>query len=336
MEPDKKIVVLTGDRPSGPLHLGHYVGSLANRLVLQETYDQYVMIANVQALTDNYEHPEKVKDNILQVACDYLAVGIDPTKTTIFIQSYIPQIAELTVYYLNLVTVNRLRRNPTVKAEIEQKGLQEHVTAGFLAYPVNQAADITVVKGQVVPVGEDQLPVIEQTNEIVRAFNRIYNTDVLVEAQPMIPKVARLPGIDGKAKMSKSLGNAIYLSDSADVIAKKVMSMYTDPHHLKVSDPGKIEGNTVFAYLDVFDPREAEVAALKEHYQKGGLGDVVLKKRLVDVLENFIGPIRERRLAIEKNPDYVIDVLKEGTARTRAVAEITMRQVYEAMKLDYF
>ena len=332
----KKIVVLTGDRPTGSLHLGHYVGSLANRLVLQETHEQFVMIANVQALTDNFDNPEKVKENIFQVAYDYLAVGIDPEKTTIFIQSSIPQIAELTVYYLNLVTVNRLRRNPTVKAEIEQKGYHEHLTAGFLTYPVNQAADITIVKAQVVPVGEDQLPMIEQTNEIVRSFNRIYKTDVLVEAQPMVPKIARLPGIDGQAKMSKSLGNAIYLSDPADVIAKKVMSMYTDPNHLKVSDPGKVEGNTVFAYLDVFDPNEAEVKALKEHYQRGGLGDVTLKKRLIDVLENFIGPIRQRRMDIEKNKDYVISILKEGNERTLAVARHTMEQVSHAMKIDYF
>ncbi len=336
MESEKKIVVLTGDRPTGPLHLGHYVGSLANRLVLQETHEQFVMIADVQALTDNYENPEKVRENVLQVAYDYLAVGIDPAKTTIFVQSCIPQIADLTIFYLNLVTVNRLKRNPTVKAEIEQKGYQEHVTAGFLTYPVSQAADITIVKAQVVPVGDDQLPMIEQTNEIVRSFNRIYKTDALIEAQALVPKIARLPGIDGQAKMSKSLGNAIYLSDPADVIAKKVMSMYTDPQHLKVSDPGRVEGNTVFAYLDVFDTNEDEVAALKDHYTRGGLGDVILKKRLIDVLENFIGPIRQRRLDIEKNKDYVIDVLKEGNARTLAVAEQTMKQVRQAMRLDYF
>ena len=241
MESDKKIVVLTGDRPTGPLHLGHYVGSLANRLVLQNTHQQYVMIADVQALTDNYEHPQRVRDNIFNVACDYLAVGIDPTKTTIFIQSLIPQIAELTIFYMNLVTVNRLRRNPTVKAEIEQKNFQEHLTAGFLTYPISQAADITIVKAQVVPVGDDQLPMIEQTNEIVRSFNRIYKTDLLVEAQPLVPKFARLPGIDGQAKMSKSLGNAIYLSDPADVVVKKVMSTYTDPNHLKVSDRVKLK-----------------------------------------------------------------------------------------------
>ena len=236
----KQLVALTGDRPTGPLHLGHYVGSLANRLVLQDTHKQYVMIADVQALTDNYDQPEKVRENVLQVAYDYLAVGIDPTKTTIFIQSCIPQIAELTVFYLNLVTVNRLRRNPTVKAEIQQKGYQENLTAGFLCYPVSQAADITFIKAQVVPVGEDQLPMLEQTNEIVRTFNRLYKTDVLVEAQALIPKIARLPGTDGQAKMSKSMGNALYLSDATDVVAKKVMGMYTDSEHLKVSDPGRI------------------------------------------------------------------------------------------------
>lgn len=329
-------VALTGDRPTGPLHLGHYVGSLANRLVLQETHMQYIMIADVQALTDNYEHPEKVRANVLQVAFDYLAVGIDPKKNTIFIQSMIPQIAELTVFYLNLVTVNRLRRNPTVKTEIAQKGLKEHLTAGFLCYPVNQAADITFIKANVVPVGEDQLPMIEQTNEIVRAFNRIYKTDVLVEAKALIPKIARLPGTDGQAKMGKSLGNAIYLSDPTDVVAKKVMSMFTDPQHIRASDPGRVEGNAVFAYLDVFDKNTQEVAALKEHYERGGLGDVALKKRLIEVLEEFLTPIRNRRAEFEKNTEYVENVLKEGVERTRAQAEITMGEVRAAMKLDYF
>lgn len=331
-----RLVALTGDRPTGPLHLGHYVGSLANRLVLQETHTQYVMIADVQALTDNYEHPEKVRDNVLQVAYDYLSVGIDPKKSTIFIQSMIPQIAELTVFYLNLVSVNRLRRNPTVKAEIAQKGLKEHLSAGFLCYPVSQAADITFIKANVVPVGEDQLPMIEQTNEIVRSFNRIYHTDILVEAKALIPKIARLPGTDGQAKMGKSLGNALYLSDPTDVVAKKVMGMFTDPLHIKVSDPGRVEGNTVFAYLDALDPNHQEVAALKEHYERGGLGDVALKKRLIEVLEHFLTPIRAKRAEYENNKDYVVSVLKEGTERTRAQAEITMAQVHAAMKLDYF
>jgi tryptophanyl-tRNA synthetase len=332
----KNIIVLTGDRPTGPLHLGHYVGSLANRLILQETHKQYVMIADVQALTDNAANPDKIRENVMQVAYDYLAVGLDPKKTTIFIQSSIPQIAELTIYYLNLVTVNRLRRNPTVKAEIQQKGFGENVPAGFLIYPVSQAADITFIKAQLVPVGEDQLPMIEQTNEIVRSFNRIYTTDVLVEAKALIPKVARLPGIDGQAKMSKSLGNAIYLSDPSEVVARKVMSMYTDPGHIHVSDPGKVEGNTVFAYLEIFDPRYQEVEALKEQYRKGGLGDVTLKKRLIEVLENFLAPIRVRRQEIEKNKDYVIQVLKDGCECTESAAAENMHQIRQAMKLDYF
>src|SRR5580704_10792777 len=250
---EKVTIILTGDRPTGPLHLGHYVGSLKNRVELQHSLLQYVMIADVQALTDNAEYPEKVRQNVLEVACDYLAVGIDPSKTTFFIQSLVPPLFELTVYYLNLVTWNRLKHNPTVKQEIVQKGYGESVPAGFMVYPVSQAADITFVKADIVPVGEDQLPMIEQTNEIVRNFNRIYKTDVLVECQAMIPKMARLPGTDGKAKMSKSLGNAIYLGDSADDVAKKVKGMYTDPGHLRVEDPGKVEGNPVFTYLDSFD-----------------------------------------------------------------------------------
>ena len=333
---NEKQVALTGDRPTGPLHLGHYVGSLKNRLLLQTTHEQFVMIADVQALTDNFETPEKVRENVLQVAYDYLAVGIDPTKTTIFIQSLIPQIAELTVLYLNLVTISRLQRNPTVKTEIQQKGLGKTLTAGFLCYPVSQAADITFLKATVIPVGEDQLPMIEQTNEIVRTFNRIYKTEVLVEAEALVPKIARLPGTDGQSKMGKSLGNAIYLSDPTDILSKKVMSMYTDPEHLKVVDPGRVEGNTVFSYLDVFDPREAELQALKEHYTRGGLGDVVLKKRLIEVLEEFLRPIRMKRKEFEDNPDFVTSLLKEGTARTEGRAEKTMHQVRQAIKLDYF
>ncbi len=329
-------IVLTGDRPTGPLHLGHYVGSLLNRLVLQDTHKQYIIVADVQALTDNFDTPEKVRENVLEVAYDYLAVGIDPNKSAIFIQSMIPEIAELTIYYMNLVTIARLQRNPTVKTEIFQKGFGEKLNAGFLCYPISQAADITFIKADVVPVGEDQLPMIEQTNEIVRSFNRVYHTDILVEAKALVPKVSRLPGTDGQAKMSKSLGNAIYLSDSPDVIAKKVMSMYTDPTHLKVTDPGKVEGNTVFAYLDVFDPRVLEVEELKAHYQRGGLGDVVLKKRLIEVLEGIIGPIRERREHFKKDKNYVLSVLKEGTEKTRQAAEHTMREVRQVMRLDYF
>lgn len=330
-----KKVILTGDRPTGPLHLGHYVGSLANRIALQDQYKQYILIADLQALTDNYEHPERVHDNVIEVMLDYLAVGIDPKKTTIFIQSMIPQLGELTMYYMNLVTVARVGRNPTVKTEIQQKGFGETVPLGFFVYPVSQAADITIVKGNIVPVGADQLPMIEQTNEIVRSFNRIYNCNVLVECEAVIPKASRLPGIDGKAKMSKSMGNAIYLSDPTDVVAKKVMSMYTDPNHLKVSDPGQVEGNTVFAYLDIFDPNQAEVAALKEHYQRGGLGDVTLKKRLIELLEQFLTPIRDRRNELAKDRHHAMKLLLEGTAATEAVASQTLREVKTAMKLNY-
>lgn len=331
----KKKVILTGDRPTGPLHLGHYVGSLANRVALQEDYQQFVMIADAQALTDNYDNPQKVRDNVLQVALDYLAVGIDPKKTTIFIQSLIPELCELTMYYLNLVTVSRLLRNPTVKTEIKQKGMEESIPAGFLMYPVSQAADITAFKGEIVPVGEDQLPMIEQTNEIVRAFNRIYHCNVLVEAKGLVPKVARLSGIDGQAKMSKSLGNAIFLSDPTDVLQKKVMSMFTDPNHLKVSDPGRVEGNPVFEYLDAFDTNMAKVAELKEHYQRGGLGDVTLKKYLFEVVEQFIAPIRARRADYAQHPDQVMLMLLEGSAQAQEVAAQTLREVKEAMKLNY-
>lgn len=336
---ENKIIVLTGDRPTGPLHLGHYVGSLLNRVRIQEqpNYKQYVMLADIQALTDNYEHPEKVRQNVLQVALDYLAVGIDPAKTTIFIQSLIPQIAELTVLYLNLVTVSRLRRNPTVKNEILAKGYGDAIPAGFFMYPVSQAADITVVKAQLVPVGEDQLPMIEQTNEIVRSFNTLYKKEVLCEVKALIPEIGgRLPGIDGKAKMSKSLNNAIYLSDEQDVLAQKVRSMYTDPNHIRVADPGKVEGNMVFAYLDVFDPDKEEVARLKEHYQQGGLGDMVLKRRLTELLEALLSPIRARRKELAADPDHVFSILKKGTQATIEVAECTMQQVREAMHLDYF
>jgi len=336
MKKDKEITILTGDRPTGPLHLGHYVGSLLNRVALQEKYKQYIIIADVQALTDNWEHPEKLKKNILEVALDYLAVGIDPNKSTIFIQSMIPQIAELTIFYLNLVTVARLKRNPTVKTEIQQKGFGESLPAGFFVYPVSQAADITVVKGNLVPVGEDQLPMIEQTNEIVRSFNRIYNCDVLVEAEALIPKFARLPGIDGQAKMGKSLGNAIFLSDPMDVVVEKVMSMYTDPGHIRVEDPGKIEGNVVFTYLDVFAPDSAEVEELKTHYQRGGLGDVKLKRRLIEILNTFLEPIRERRKQLAKDPEYVMNILHEGTQKALAVAEQTLQEVRKAMQLNYY
>lgn len=331
-----KNIVLTGDRPTGPLHLGHYVGSLANRVALQDSTNMFIMIADVQALTDNYEHPQKVRDNVLQVALDYLAVGIDPQKATIFIQSMIPELSELTIYYLNLVTVNRLKRNPTVKTEILQKEFGESIPAGFLMYPVSQAADITAFKATVVPVGNDQLPMIEQTNEIVRSFNRIYNANVLVEAQPLIGAVARLPGIDGQAKMSKSLGNAIYLSDPMDVVVKKVKSMYTDPTHVRVTDPGKVEGNTVFAYLDAFDPDKGAVEELKAHYMRGGLGDMVVKQRLMAVLENLLVPMQTRRNEYAQSPKEVMEIVFRGTKKANEIAVNTLAEVKHAMKLNYY
>lgn len=330
-----KKTILTGDRPTGPLHLGHYVGSLKNRVVLQETSVQFVMIADAQALTDNAERPELVRENVLQVALDYLAVGIDPLKTTIFIQSLIPQLPELMQYYLNLVTWNRLKHNPTVKQEIVQKGYGESVPAGFMVYPVSQAADITAFKADLVPVGEDQLPMIEQTNEIVRHFNRIYKKQVLVECEALIPKIARLPGIDGKAKMSKSLGNCIYLSDSADTVAKKVKGMYTDPDHLRVEDPGKVEGNPVFSYLDAFDEDKATLEVLKEHYQRGGLGDSVVKKRLLEVLQAFLEPIRARREQFAKDPAHIMELLRKGSAIAEQTAACTLHDVRTAMHLNY-
>jgi len=328
-------IVLTGDRPTGPLHLGHYLGSLKSRIELQDKYKQFVMIADTQALTDYFDRPEMVRKNVLEVCLDYLAVGIDPQKSTIFIQSLIPEIAELTIYFLNLVSVNRLLRNPTVKAEVAQKGFEERLPAGFLIYPVSQAADIVIVKGTIVPVGEDQLPHIEQTNEIINAFNRMYNEEVFGHVKGYVPKVGRLPGIDGKAKMSKSLGNAIYLSDSADIIAEKVMKMYTDPDHLHVNDPGKVEGNVVFSYLDIFDPETEVIAELKAHYQRGGLGDVKLKRRLIDVLNTLIAPIRERREQLAKDPQAVINVALQGSAKVREVAAQTMDEVRRVMRLDY-
>lgn len=327
-------IVLTGDRPTGPLHLGHYVGSLLNRVELQEKYKQYVMIADIQALTDNADNPQKVHDNVLEVMLDYLAVGIDPAKTTIFIQSMIPEIAELTVFYLNLVTVSRLKRNPTVKAEMQQKGFGDTVPAGFLMYPVSQVADITVVKGSIVPVGADQLPMIEQTNEIVRSFNRIYG-DIFPEVQAMVPKTGRLPGINGQEKMSKSLGNAIYLSDDVDTLKKKVMSMYTDPNHIRIEDPGQVEGNMVFTYLDVFDDNKDYVQELKNQYQAGGLGDVKIKKYLLEVLDAKLAPIREKRMELSQNKQAVMDILLQGTQSVRIVAQETMKQVKEAMHLRY-
>jgi len=332
----QKEIILTGDRPTGPLHLGHFVGSLRSRVQLQYDHEQYVMIADVQALTDNFETPQKVRNNVIEVALDYLAVGIDPQKTTIFIQSMIPQIAELTMFFLNLVTINRLKRNPTVKTEIAQKNMGHEITAGFLMYPVSQTADITVVRASLVPVGEDQAPMIEQANEISHSFNRIYKTEIFPKIHALISKdTGRLPGIDGKAKMSKSLGNAIYLSDSEDTVHQKVMKMYTDPNHLHVSDPGNVEGNTVFAYLDIFDPNKEEVASLKEHYRRGGLGDVVIKKRLSEILNTLLTPIRTKREEYKKNTDFVHQALMTGTEKTKLRAEETMKLVRSVMHLDY-
>ncbi len=332
----KKDVILTGDRPTGPLHLGHYVGSLQKRVELQDQCTTYIMIADVQALTDYFDRPEKVHESVMEVALDYLAVGIDPNKATIFIQSEIPQLFELTTYYMNLVTLNRALRNPTVKTEIREKNLGEKTSVGFVAYPISQAADITAFKGTLVPVGEDQFPVVEQTNEIVRTFNRIYKTNVLIEPKVVVSEIKRLPGLDGKAKMSKSLGNAIFLSDDAATVKKKVMSMYTDPDHIRVEDPGKIEGNMVFTYLDAFDSDKEAVAKFKEHYQKGGLGDVVLKRRLIDVLESFLAPFRLRRIEFAQDKAQVLKILQEGSAKARSVAAQTLSEVKKAMKLQYF
>jgi tryptophanyl-tRNA synthetase len=333
---EKKHTILTGDRPTGPLHLGHYVGSLRQRVKLQYTHKQFVIIADAQALTDNAENPEKVRKNILEVALDYLALGIDPKVTTIFIQSLVPELAELTMYYLNLVTVSRLQRNPTVKDEIKQRGFEASIPAGFLAYPVSQAADITAFKADVVPVGEDQLPMIEQTNEIVRSFNRIYQCSVLVESKALLSNVSRLPGTDGKGKMSKSLGNVISLSDSANEVRQKVKTMYTDPKHLRVEDPGMVEGNPVFAYLDAFDPDKKALEAMKDHYRRGGLGDVKVKQRLQEVLSAELDPIRNRREEFAKDPGAVMRILKEGTETARKVASETLDEVRKAMHIDYF
>lgn len=327
--------ILTGDRPTGPLHIGHLVGSLQNRVKLQHQYDTFVLLADVQAMTDNFDNPQKVRENVLEVALDYLAAGLDPDSATLVIQSQIPEIAELTVFFLNLVTVSHLRQNPTVKAEIAQKGFGESVPAGFLMYPVSQAADIVAFGAHLVPVGDDQLPMIEQTREIVRRFNHLY-APVLVEPKELLSAVPRLLGLDGAAKMSKSLGNAIFLKDSADEVQHKVMGMFTDPNHLRASDPGRVEGNPVFAYLDAFDPDKAALEEMKAHYQRGGLGDVKVKKHLVEVLEATLSPIRERRLQYAQDKDAVQRLLQTGTANGREVAAQTMRVARKAMGLDYF
>ncbi|MGN6778616.1 tryptophan--tRNA ligase [Rhizobium sp.] len=326
-------VILTGDRTTGPLHLGHYVGSLKSRVALQHSHEQFLLLADTQALTDNAHDPERVRRNVLEVAIDYLAVGIDPTLTTICVQSALPALAELTMLYLNFVTVSRLERNPTIKTEIQLRGFERDVPAGFLCYPVAQAADITAFKATVVPVGEDQAPLIEQTNEIVRRLNRQIGRDVLVEATAMVPTVGRLPGVDGKAKMSKSQGNAIPLSASPDEIRDAVRRMYTDPDHLRVSDPGKIEGNVVFTYLDAFCEDRQLVEELKVHYRGGGLGDITLKRYLEDILQALLAPIRERRRRYAAEPDYVLGIMLEGTRKARERTEATLAELRSALGL---
>lgn len=345
-----KKIILTGDRPTGRLHIGHYVGSLRERVRLQNSgeFDEiYIMIADAQALTDNAEHPEKVRNNIIEVALDYLACGIDPEKSSIFIQSSVPELTELSFYYMNLVTLSRLQRNPTVKSEIKMRDFEMSIPVGFLTYPISQAADITAFEATTVPAGEDQEPMIEQCKEIVRKFNSIYG-DTLIEPEILLPQnkqCCRLPGTDGKAKMSKSLGNCIYLSDTPDEIKTKVMSMFTDPDHLRIEDPGKVEGNTVFAYLDAFatDDHFAEflpdyknLDELKDHYRRGGLGDVKIKKFLIKVLQTELKPIYDRRLEFAKDTDAVYEILKKGTQKAKAKAAQTLAKVRHSMQIDYF
>ena len=333
--PPSPPVILTGDRPTGPLHLGHYVGSLQNRVRFQHEYRQYLLIADIQALTDNMGDYAKVHRNVLEVALDYLAVGIDPALTTIAIQSQIPELAELTLYYLNLVSVARLERNPTVKSEIAQRGFNRGIPAGFLVYPVSQAADITAFRAKLVPVGDDQLPMIEQTNEIVRSFNASVGQPVLVEAEAVRSRTGRLPGIDGQAKMSKSLGNSLPLSATADDIRQAVRMMYTDPNHLRVSDPGQVEGNVVFTYLDAFEPDLDKVQSLKQQYRQGGLGDVALKRHLEDRLQAMLEPIRKKREMYAKDAGAVMSMLRCGTDAAREVAAATLADVKRAMGLVY-
>ncbi len=354
-------IILTGDRPTGKLHLGHYVGSLRRRVELQNSgrFEKiFIMIADAQALTDNADNPEKIRQNIIEVALDYLSAGLDPERSTLFIQSQVPELCELAFYYMNLVTVQRLQRNPTVKAEIQMRGFAENtpdeeaaqrqgIPVGFFTYPISQASDITAFKATTVPAGEDQEPMIEQTREIVHKFNSVYG-ETLVEPEILLPDNAacmRLPGTDGKAKMSKSLGNCIYLSDTAGEVKKKVMGMFTDPDHLRVEDPGKVEGNTVFTYLDAFSrpehfekflPDYPSLDALKSHYRRGGLGDVKVKKFLINVLNDTLDPIRERRSRFEQNIEAVYEVLKRGSERARAEAAQTLEEVRKAMRIDYF
>lgn len=345
-----KKIILTGDRPTGPLHVGHYVGSLKRRVELQNSgeYDDiYIMIADAQALTDNADDPEKVRQNIIEVALDYLSVGLDPAKSSLFIQSQVAELCELSFYYMNLVTVSRLQRNPTVKSEIQMRDFQTSIPVGFFTYPISQASDITAFKATVVPVGEDQLPMLEQTREIVRKFNDIYG-ETLVEPEILLPEnqaCLRLPGTDGKAKMSKSLGNCIYLSDTETEVQKKVMNMFTDPNHLRVEDPGKVEGNPVFTYLDAFSRKEhfAEfcpdyscLQEMKDHYSRGGLGDVKVKRFLNNVLQAELAPIRERRKSYEKDIPAVYEILRQGTQKAQQAAAETLREVKASMRINYF
>ncbi len=343
-------IILTGDRPTGKLHVGHYVGSLRRRVELQNSgeYDKiYIMIADAQALTDNADNPEKVRQNIIEVALDYLSCGLDPAKSTLFVQSQVPQLCELTTYYMNLVTVSRLQRNPTVKSEIQMRNFEASIPVGFFTYPISQASDITAFRATTVPTGEDQMPMLEQTREIVHKFNSVYG-ETLTMPQILLPDneaCMRLPGIDGKAKMSKSLGNCIYLSDEPEDVRNKVMSMYTDPNHIRVQDPGEIEGNTVFTYLDAFCkpehfekflPEYANLDELKAHYKRGGLGDVKVKKFLNNVLQDELEPIRQRRKELQKDIPAVYQILKEGSAVAREVAADTLNDVRNAMKINYF
>ncbi|MDO5015930.1 MAG: tryptophan--tRNA ligase [Eubacteriales bacterium] len=331
-----KDIVLTGDRPSGRLHIGHYAGSIANRVRMQDLYDEsYIMIADIQALTDHMHDSHKVSESVMELAIDYLACGLSPDKNTIFIQSLIPALPELTILYMNFVTLSRVQRNPTVKNEMQQKGFGSSIPMGFINYPISQAADITAFKANLVPVGDDQLPMIEQTNEIVRSVNRTCNKDILRECEAVLSTVTRLPGTDGGAKMSKSLGNCIYLSDDEETIKQKVMSMFTDPDHLRVEDPGKVEGNTVFDYLTAFDPDKSALEEMKAHYARGGLGDVKVKRHLNDVMQDFLAPIRARRKELEQDRGAIMDMLKENSLKAAEIAENTLEELKTALGLKY-
>lgn len=329
-------IILTGDRPTGPLHLGHYIGSLKNRVDLQHTHKQYILIADNQALTDNMSNTQKVRENILEVAKDYLAAGIDPLKSTICVQSQIPAIAEMTLLYMNMVTVARLERNPTIRDEIKARNFGRDIPAGFMCYPVAQAADITAFKASLVPVGEDQAPLIEQTNEVIKKINRQCNKDFLPEVTALIPSIGRLPSLDGKSKMSKSLGNTITLFSTPDEIKKSVNLMFTDPEHIKVSDPGKVEGNVVFTYLDAFDTNKEELELLKEHYRQGGLGDSIIKKRLIEILQETIAPMRDTRNRLSNEHDYVMSILKYGTEKAVVVTNETLSELKSNLGLFSF